>query len=89
MIPSYVCIIPTSTDYLLIFSFYNIKHSEGLVQLVEALRYKPEGSGFNSRCCHWNFSLKPFGRTMPLESTQSLIEMSTRNICWGVKVAGV
>ena len=28
-----------------------------MVQLVEALRYKPEGGGFNSRCCHWNFSL--------------------------------
>jgi hypothetical protein len=28
-----------------------------LAQLVETLRYKPEGSGFNSRWCHWNFSL--------------------------------
>jgi hypothetical protein len=27
----------------------------GLV--VEALRYKPEGSGFDSRWCHWIFSL--------------------------------
>jgi len=25
--------------------------------LVEALRYKPEGRGFHSRWCHWNFSL--------------------------------
>ena len=25
--------------------------------LVEALRYKPEGRGFDSRWCHWNFSL--------------------------------
>jgi hypothetical protein len=25
--------------------------------LVEALRYKPEGSGSDSRWCHWNFSL--------------------------------
>ena len=24
---------------------------------VTALRYKPEGRGFNSRWCHWNFSL--------------------------------
>jgi hypothetical protein len=24
---------------------------------AEALRYKPEGRGFVSRCCHWNFSL--------------------------------
>jgi hypothetical protein len=27
-----------------------------VAQLVEALRYKPEGRGFDSRC-HWNFSL--------------------------------
>jgi hypothetical protein len=26
--------------------------------VVEALRYKPEGRGIDSRCCHWNFSLK-------------------------------
>jgi len=25
--------------------------------LVEALRYKPEGRGFDFRLCHWNFSL--------------------------------
>jgi hypothetical protein len=33
--------------------------SEGatLAQLVEALRFKPEGRGFDSRWCHWNFSL--------------------------------
>ena len=32
---------------------------EGYVvaQLVEAVRYKPEGRGFDSRWCHWNFSL--------------------------------
>jgi hypothetical protein len=28
-----------------------------VAQLVEALRYKPEGRGFYSRWCHWNFSL--------------------------------
>jgi hypothetical protein len=28
-----------------------------LAQLVQALRYKPEGGGFDSRCSHWNFSL--------------------------------
>ena len=27
-----------------------------MAQLVEALRYKPEGRGFDSRWCHWNFS---------------------------------
>jgi hypothetical protein len=28
-----------------------------VAHLVEALRYKSEGRGFNSRWCHWNFSL--------------------------------
>jgi hypothetical protein len=29
-----------------------------VARLAEALRYKPEGRGFDSRWCHWNFSLK-------------------------------
>ena len=35
------------------------KHTKGhaVVQLVEALRYKLEGRGFDSPWCHWNFSL--------------------------------
>jgi hypothetical protein len=28
-----------------------------VAQLVEALRYKPEGRGFDFRLCHWNFLL--------------------------------
>jgi hypothetical protein len=28
-----------------------------VAQLVEALRYKPEGCGFDFRWCHWIFSL--------------------------------
>ena len=28
-----------------------------VAQLVEALRYKPEGRGLDSRWCHWNVSL--------------------------------
>ena len=28
-----------------------------MAQLVEALRYKPEGRGFDFRWCHRNFSL--------------------------------
>ena len=27
-----------------------------MTQLVEALRYNPEGRGFSSRRCHWKFS---------------------------------
>jgi len=34
---------------------------------------------------HW---LNTSGRTMALRLTQSLTEMSTRNIFWGVKAAG-
>jgi hypothetical protein len=50
-----------------------------VAQLVEALRYKPEGRGFDS------------SRTMALASTQPLTEMSTRSISWGggVKAVGV
>ena len=25
--------------------------------VIKALRYKPAGRGFDSRCCHWNFSV--------------------------------
>jgi hypothetical protein len=32
--------------------------------------------------------LNPSGRTMALRSTQPLIEMSARNISWGVKATG-
>jgi len=28
-----------------------------VAQLVEALRYKPEGRDFDFRWCHWNFPL--------------------------------
>ena len=31
-----------------------------VTQMVEALRYKPEGRGFDSRWSHWNFSLTSF-----------------------------
>jgi hypothetical protein len=32
-----------------------LKGEQTLTQLVEALRYKPEGRGFDSLCYHWNF----------------------------------
>ena len=59
-------------------------------QLVEALCYKPDGCGFDSR---WG-SLKffrlhnPSGRNMVSGLTQSLTEMSTRNIVCRVRAAG-
>jgi hypothetical protein len=55
-----------------------------VAQLVEALRYKPEGHGLDLRWYHWIFHLhNPYGRTMALGSTQPLTVMSTRNVFWG------
>ena len=34
-----------------------------VVKLVEALRYKSEGLGFDSQLCNWNFSLTESFRT--------------------------
>jgi hypothetical protein len=50
--------------------------------VVEALRYKPEGRGIDSRWGHFRWH-NPSGRNMALLSTQPLTEMSTRNISWG------
>ena len=36
---------------------YNILEGQAVTQLLEALRYKLEGRGFDFRWCHWNFSL--------------------------------
>jgi hypothetical protein len=59
-----------------------------VAQLVEALRYKPEGRGFDSRWDHWDFSLiNPSGRTIAVGSTQPLTEMSTRVMSWGLRTA--
>jgi len=33
----------------------DVRHA--VAQLVEALRYEPEGHGFDSLWCQWNFSL--------------------------------
>jgi hypothetical protein len=60
--------------------FFNISNLHTVAQLVEALCYKSEGHGFDSL---WFQGHNPSGRTMALESTQPLTEMSTRNIFWG------
>ena len=39
------------------YSVYIMYSGHAVAQLVETLRYKPEGRGFDSRWCHWNFSL--------------------------------
>ena len=51
-----------------------------IVQLVEALRCKPEGRGFDSRLTLFS------GRTVG--STQPLTEMCTRDLPLEVKAAG-
>jgi hypothetical protein len=48
-----------------------------VAQLVDAVRYKPEDRGFDSRFVYLH---NPSGRIMSLGLTQSLTEMSTRNI---------
>ena len=49
--------------------------------VVKALRYKPVGRGFDSRCVIGIFQRhNPSGRTMALGLTQPLTEMSTRCI---------
>ena len=45
---SHVCVI-------IMHSLFSKGHA--VAQLFETLRYKPEGRGFDSRWCHWNFSL--------------------------------
>jgi hypothetical protein len=45
----------------LTFTLFELRNTSewgrAVAKLVEALRYKPEGRGFDSRWCHWNFSL--------------------------------
>ena len=50
--------------------------SYAVAQLVETLRYKPEGRGFDFQWDHWDFSLTESF----LWSTHPLREMTTRNI---------
>jgi hypothetical protein len=60
-----------------------------LVQVVKALCYKPKSPRFNNQWGHKIFHrLNPSSRTMVLGSTQPVKETSSRNISWGVKVAG-
>jgi hypothetical protein len=67
-----------------ILLFHTYMKGHAVAHLVEALRYKPEGRGFDSRYCHWNFYWhNPSGLTIALGLTLPLTEMSTRNISWG------
>jgi len=44
-------------SYIYIYVYKVARRGHAVAQLVEALRYKLEGRGFNSRWRHWNFSL--------------------------------
>ena len=65
---SEVCPLSVIMSFFLVlwnlrFSSFNIINllilamGHAVAQLVEVLRYKPEGRGFDSRWCHWTFSL--------------------------------
>ena len=49
----YLCISAVGISFLL-----SVSSGYAVAQLVEALRYKPEGPGFVSQKCHCNFSLR-------------------------------
>jgi hypothetical protein len=60
-----------------------------VAQLVEALRYEHEGPNPITVCAIWIFHWRnPSDRTMALESTHPVTEMSTRNISCGVMAVG-
>jgi hypothetical protein len=67
---------------------YNIDMQLGhaVAHLVEALRYKPEGRGFDFRWCHWIFSFtRPhYGPGVDSASNRNEYQEYFR----GVKVAG-
>ena len=45
------------TEQLASGRFLRIVLIVDIVLTIVALRYEPEGRGFDSRWCHWNFSL--------------------------------
>ena len=53
----YVCVYIYIYIYIYIYTHTRTHNCMGhaVAQMVEALRYKPEGLGFDSRWYHWNF----------------------------------
>jgi hypothetical protein len=49
--------VSVSKAILVLRRHYNTAKVHTVAQLVETLCYKSEGRGFNSKWCHWNFSL--------------------------------
>ena len=61
-----------------------------MAQLVEALRYKPEVRGFDSRWCHWHFSLTQSFRPHYGPGVATAFNRNEyREYLLGVKAAGV
>jgi len=51
------CLNRSAAKFLCVYSVCDIiAWGHAVAQSVEALRYKLEGCGFDSRWCHWNFS---------------------------------
>ena len=50
-------IVIQRTETALINCYALALHGHVVAQLVEALRYKPQGRESDSRLCHWNFPL--------------------------------
>ena len=48
---------------------YTTLRENAVAQWVEALSYKTEGCGFDSRCCLWNFL---FDMILPVDSADNL-----------------
>ena len=74
-----------------LFPIYPFKGGGTLlvVQLVEALRYKSEGRGFDSRWCHWNFSLTQSFRLHYGPGVDSASNRNEYQECFlGLKAAG-
>jgi hypothetical protein len=56
MFVNFVCRL-TPLQVRTTLSFYQINWGHAVAQLVEALRYIPEGRGLDSRWYQWDFSL--------------------------------
>ena len=57
-----------------------------VAQLVEALRYTPEGRGFDSRWGHWNFADLVFNQSPGVDSASNRNEY--QGFLLGIKAAG-
>jgi hypothetical protein len=70
------------------YVYYHPQVGDAVAHWVEALRYKPEVRGFDSRWCHWNFSV-----TFRPHSGPRVDSACNRNECQEyflrVKAAGV